>query len=207
MTPAPLRVGTRGSALALWQTEQVRARLTATGREPASGWRSAPPVTWCSRCRSPRSAPARSSPRQIDDALLEGRSISRCTPSRTCRPSCPRGWSLPPVAERDDPRDALIGRGPLVGATCPAEPPSRPAASPAGPAAPCPTRPHRGGHSGATWTPGWPSSTGTPTGPACSSLQPAGAARPRGRIGERLSPAVMLPAPARGARRDRADGR
>ena len=32
MTAAPLRVGTRGSALALWQTEQVRARLSAAGR-------------------------------------------------------------------------------------------------------------------------------------------------------------------------------
>ena len=80
----PLRVGTRGSALALWQTEHVRARLQAAGTPPC-GSRSAPPATWCSMCPSPRSAAGHCSPSRSTTRCSKAGSISPCTRSRTCR--------------------------------------------------------------------------------------------------------------------------
>ena len=113
MTPAPLRVGTRGSALALWQTEQVRARLSAAGRATerleirTTGdlVQSVPLSQIGSRALFTR---------QIDDAMLEGRIDLAVHSLKDLPTTLPEGMVLAAVAERDDPRDALIGRGPHV---------------------------------------------------------------------------------------------
>jgi hydroxymethylbilane synthase len=113
MTPAPLRVGTRGSALALWQTEQVRARLTATGR---ASERVEIRTTGDLVQLVPLSQIGSRAifTRQIDDALLEGRIDLAVHSLKDLPTTLPEGLVLAAVAERDDPRDALIGRGPLA---------------------------------------------------------------------------------------------
>jgi hydroxymethylbilane synthase len=113
MTPAPLRVGTRGSALALWQTEQVRARLTAAGR---ASERLEIRTTGDLVQQVPLSRIGSRAifTRQIDDALLEGRIDLAVHSLKDLPTTLPDGLVLAAVAERDDPRDALIGRGPLA---------------------------------------------------------------------------------------------
>ena len=105
-----LRVGTRASALALWQTERVRAQLRDAGHaterveirtigdmvqeEPLSSIGSRALFT-----------------RQIDDAMLEGR-IDLAVHSLKDLPTVlPAGIALAAVSAREDPRDALVGRG------------------------------------------------------------------------------------------------
>ncbi len=113
MISAPLRVGTRGSALALWQTEQVRARLNATGRASV---RLEIRTTGDLVQQVPLSRIGSRAifTRQIDDALLEGRIDLAVHSLKDLPTTLPEGLVLAAVAERDDPRDALIGRGPLA---------------------------------------------------------------------------------------------
>jgi len=112
MTAAPLRVGTRGSALALWQTEQVRVRLSAAGRATE---RLEIRTTGDLVQQVPLSRIGSRAifPRQIDDALLEGRIDLAVHSLKDLPTTLPEGMVLAAVAERDDPRDALVGRGPL----------------------------------------------------------------------------------------------
>jgi hydroxymethylbilane synthase len=109
---APLRVGTRASALALWQTEHVRTRLHAAGyrtervelRTTGDMVQDIPLARIGSRALFTR---------QIDDAMLDGR-IDLAVHSLKDLPTVlPEGIALVAVAEREDPRDALVGRGPL----------------------------------------------------------------------------------------------
>ena len=98
-----------------------------------SGSRSAPPATWCRTCRSPRSAAARSSPNRSTTRCSTAGSTSPCTRSRISRPQLPDGIALGAVGEREDPRDALVGRGPVRWDDLPAgRGASPPAASAAG---------------------------------------------------------------------------
>ncbi|HYC32010.1 MAG TPA: hydroxymethylbilane synthase [Gemmatimonadales bacterium] len=102
-------IGTRASALALWQTERVRERLAGAGyptnrieirttgdliqNVPLSGIGSRALFT-----------------RQIDDAMLEGR-IDLAVHSLKDLPTVlPPGIALAAVSEREDPRDALVSR-------------------------------------------------------------------------------------------------
>jgi hydroxymethylbilane synthase len=110
---APLRVGTRASALALWQTEHLRARLHAAGarterveiRTTGDMVQDVPLARIGSRALFTR---------QIDEAMLAGR-IDLAVHSLKDLPTVlPEGIVLVAVAEREDPRDALVGRGPLV---------------------------------------------------------------------------------------------
>ncbi|MEO7475604.1 MAG: hydroxymethylbilane synthase [Gemmatimonadales bacterium] len=112
MTPT-LRVGTRGSALALWQTELVRTRLHEAGyaterieiRTTGDIVQHVPLAQIGSRALFTR---------QIDDAMLEGR-IDLAVHSLKDLPTVlPAGIALVAVGEREDPSDALIGRGPLA---------------------------------------------------------------------------------------------
>ena len=109
---APLRVGTRGSALALWQAEHVRSLLAAAGvaterveiRTTGDVIQDVPLARIGSRALFTR---------QIDDAMLAGR-IDLAVHSLKDLPTVlPDGIALVAVAEREDPRDALVGRGPL----------------------------------------------------------------------------------------------
>jgi hydroxymethylbilane synthase len=113
MSPSspPLRIGTRGSALALWQTEWVRERLGRTGHETerveirTTGdiVQDVPLYRIGSRALFTK---------QIDDALLDGR-IDLAVHSLKDLPTIlPEGIVLAAVGEREDPSDALVGRGP-----------------------------------------------------------------------------------------------
>jgi hydroxymethylbilane synthase len=109
---APLRVGTRGSALALWQTEQVRRRLRDAGyaterieiRTTGDMVQQVPLAQIGGRALFTK---------QIDDAMLEGRIDLAVHSLKDLPTTLPPGIALVAVGEREDPRDALVGRGPL----------------------------------------------------------------------------------------------
>jgi hydroxymethylbilane synthase len=108
----PIRVGTRGSALALWQTEHVRARLRAAGvatdrieiRTTGDMVQHVPLAQIGSRALFTR---------QIDDAMLAGRIDLAVHSLKDLPTTLPDGIALVAVGEREDPRDALVGRGPI----------------------------------------------------------------------------------------------
>ena len=109
---APLRIGTRGSALAVWQTEHVRARLRAAGvatdrveiRTTGDVVQHVPLSEIGHRALFTR---------QIDDAMLERRIDLAVHSLKDLPTTLPAGIALAAVGEREDPRDALVGRGPL----------------------------------------------------------------------------------------------
>ena len=111
MRPA-LRVGTRGSALARWQTDQMRERLERAGyvterieiRTTGDEVQHVPLSQIGSRALFTR---------QIDDAMLQGRIDLAVHSLKDLPTTLPAGIALVAVAEREDPRDALVGRGPL----------------------------------------------------------------------------------------------
>jgi hydroxymethylbilane synthase len=113
-----LRIGTRGSDLALWQTEWVRTRLSAAGHE------SVRVEIKTTGDMVPNVPLARIGSRslftkQIDDALLEGRIDLAVHSFKDLPTQLPDGLSIAAVAEREDPRDALVARGPLLWAEIP----------------------------------------------------------------------------------------
>ena len=120
MTSRPLTVGTRGSALALWQTEWVRDRLRRAGHETerVEIRTTGDIVTDVPLSRIGSRAIFT---RQIDDALLEGRIDLAVHSLKDLPTALPEGISLAAVAEREDPSDALVGRSqePLTWETVP----------------------------------------------------------------------------------------
>ena len=102
-------IGTRASALALWQTERVRERLASAGYAtdrveirttgdliqdvPLSGIGSRALFT-----------------RQIDEAMLDRRIDLAVHSLKDLPTMLPRGIALAAVSEREDPRDALVSR-------------------------------------------------------------------------------------------------
>lgn len=115
---APLRVGTRGSALALWQAEWVRRLLLRAGhpterveiRTTGDQVQDVPLARIGSRALFTR---------QIDDALLEARIDLAVHSLKDLPTELPEGIALAAVGPREDPRDALVGRGPLTWAELP----------------------------------------------------------------------------------------
>jgi hydroxymethylbilane synthase len=104
-----LRIGTRGSALALWQTERVRSMLEGVGhpterieiRTTGDLVQDVPLTQIGDRALFTK---------QIDDALLAGR-IDLAVHSLKDLPTVlPPGIELGAVGEREDARDALVGR-------------------------------------------------------------------------------------------------
>jgi hydroxymethylbilane synthase len=112
------RIGTRGSALALWQTEWVQARLRAAGYESV---RVEIKTTGDLVTNVPlaRIGSRALFTKQIDDALLEGRIDLAVHSYKDLPTQLPEGIRIAAVAEREDPRDALVGRGPLRWAELP----------------------------------------------------------------------------------------
>lgn len=119
MSPrAALRVGTRGSALAIWQTERIRAVLHDHGysterieiRTTGDVVRDVPLSRIGSRALFTR---------QLDDAMLAGE-IDLAVHSLKDLPTVlPAGIVLAAVGEREDPRDALVSRAGLGWAALP----------------------------------------------------------------------------------------
>lgn len=118
MRGGPIRIGTRASALALWQAGWVRERLKLAGhkielveiRTTGDVVQDVPLSQIGSRALFTK---------QIDDAMLEGR-IDLAVHSLKDLPTVlPNGIHLVAVAEREDPTDALVGRGPVGWETLP----------------------------------------------------------------------------------------
>lgn len=113
-----LRAGTRGSALALWQTERIRGILQARGvetdrleiRTTGDAILDVPLSQIGSRALFTK---------ELDEALLDGR-IDLAVHSLKDLPTVmPDGIALAAVGLREDPRDALVAKGGLLFATLP----------------------------------------------------------------------------------------
>ncbi|HET6837572.1 MAG TPA: hydroxymethylbilane synthase [Gemmatimonadales bacterium] len=109
---APLRIGTRSSALALWQTERVRTLLASGGHrteriEIKTTGDLTPDVPLA------RIGSRALFTKQIDDALLECRIDLAVHSLKDLPTQLPEGITVAAVSVREDPRDALVGRGPL----------------------------------------------------------------------------------------------
>ena len=109
---ARLRIGTRSSALALWQTERVRSLLRASGSETdrveiktTGDLTPDIPLT--------RIGSRALFTKQIDDALLENRIDLAVHSLKDLPTELPSGIIIAAVSVREDPRDALVGRTPL----------------------------------------------------------------------------------------------
>ncbi len=115
---APLRLGTRASALALWQTERVRARLAEQGypterveiRTTGDVVQDVPLSRIGGRALFTK---------QLDDALLEGRIDIAVHSLKDLPTVLPEGLILGAVGLREDARDALVARDGLAWATLP----------------------------------------------------------------------------------------
>jgi hydroxymethylbilane synthase len=107
-----LRIGTRASALALWQTEHVRARLHAAG-VPTERVEIKTTGDLVQHVPLAEIGGRALFTRQIDEAMLEGRIDLAVHSLKDLPTTLPDGIALVAVGEREDPRDALVGRGPI----------------------------------------------------------------------------------------------
>lgn len=110
---APLRIGTRSSPLALWQTERIRTLLLAAGRETErveikTTGDLAPEIPLA------RIGSRALFTKQIDDALLDGRIDLAVHSLKDLPTQLPPGIAIGAISSREDPRDALVGRAPLL---------------------------------------------------------------------------------------------
>lgn len=113
-----LRIGTRGSPLAVWQAEQVREALQAGGHlgtlvqvETSGDLDRTTPLG--------RFGQAAVFSRELDEALLDDRIDLAVHSLKDLPTELPEGISLAAVSAREDPRDALVGRGSLRWADLP----------------------------------------------------------------------------------------
>lgn len=114
----PLRIGTRASALALWQTERLRAGLARQGydserveiRTTGDLVQDLPLTRLGGRAFFTK---------QLDDALLDGRIDVAVHSLKDLPTELPDGLELGAVGAREDPRDALVARGGLRWASLP----------------------------------------------------------------------------------------
>jgi hydroxymethylbilane synthase len=107
--PRLLRIGTRSSALALWQTERIRSLLSG------GGYQSELVKIKTTGDLTPDVPLARIGSRalftkQLDDALLEERIDLAVHSLKDLPTQLPVGTVIGAVGEREDPRDALISR-------------------------------------------------------------------------------------------------
>jgi hydroxymethylbilane synthase len=103
----PIRIGTRGSALALWQAEHVAARLRALGQETALEVI----VTTGDRIQDRRLDTAGGKGaflKEIEEAMLVGQVDLAVHSLKDVPVQLPEGLHLVAALERADPRDALI---------------------------------------------------------------------------------------------------
>ena len=108
-----LRIGTRGSPLALAQARMVRDALAAAHGLDAEQIAIEVIRTTGDRIQDRPLAEVGGKglfTKEIEEALLAARSTSRCIRPRTCRPCCRTGLVLAAFLEREDPRDAFISR-------------------------------------------------------------------------------------------------
>jgi hydroxymethylbilane synthase len=114
----PLRIGTRASALALWQTERVRARLADCGY-PTERIEIRTTGDLLADVPLARIGDRALFSKQLDDAMLEGRIDAAVHSLKDLPTRLPEGIALAAVGLREDPRDALVARNGLGWATLP----------------------------------------------------------------------------------------
>jgi hydroxymethylbilane synthase len=113
-----LRIGTRASALALWQTERVRVQLAQLGyaterveiRTTGDVVQEVPLSRLGGRAFFTK---------QLDDAMLEGRIDIAIHSLKDLPTELPEGIALAAVGQREDARDALVARQGLTWGTLP----------------------------------------------------------------------------------------
>jgi hydroxymethylbilane synthase len=108
-----IRIGTRGSALALWQAEHVSARLAALGHEVEQRV-----ITTTGDRVLDRRLEAVGGKgaflKEIEDAMLAGEVDLAVHSLKDVPTVLPDGLSLCAILERADPRDALLSAGPRL---------------------------------------------------------------------------------------------
>jgi hydroxymethylbilane synthase len=112
----PLRVGTRTSRLARWQTDRIAGALNAAGFtteavEIRTTGDLVPDVPL------PRIGDRALFTRQLDEALLDGRIDLAVHSLKDLPTRLPDGVVIAAIGERADPRDALVARSPAALAT------------------------------------------------------------------------------------------
>ena len=107
-----LRVGTRGSALALWQTGRVQELLAGAGH-PTERIEIRTTGDMVQDVPLARIGSVALFTRQIDDALLAGRIDLGVHSLKDLPTVLPDGLVVAAVSQREDPSDALVGRGPI----------------------------------------------------------------------------------------------
>jgi hydroxymethylbilane synthase len=107
MTPAPLRLGTRGSQLALWQAKSVASALEAAG---ASVELVVIKTTGDRLQDAPlsESGGKRLFVKDIEDALLREEIDVAVHSAKDLPSDLPEGLSITAALEREDPRDAIV---------------------------------------------------------------------------------------------------
>ncbi len=110
-----IKVGTRGSRLALWQTEWVVSRLRRQWKDVVFSIQ----VIRTTGDQVQEVALSRIGDRglftrELDRALLEGRIDLAVHSMKDVPTTLPEGLTIAAVTERADPRDALIGRTPVT---------------------------------------------------------------------------------------------
>ena len=108
-----LVIGTRGSALALAQASETRARLMAAHGLPEEAFRIEPILTSGDRIQDRPLSEAGGKglfTKELEDALYEGRIDIAVHSSKDMPTYLPEGLELSAFLEREDPRDAFIGR-------------------------------------------------------------------------------------------------
>ncbi|HEX2150383.1 MAG TPA: hydroxymethylbilane synthase [Stellaceae bacterium] len=119
MPSRPLRIGTRGSPMALYQAELVRGRLRAVHPElAADGALNLVPIrTTGDRVQTRLLAEIGGKglfTKEIEEALLDGRIDLAVHSLKDMETVLPAGLAIGVVLKRDDPRDVLIGRTALT---------------------------------------------------------------------------------------------
>src|SRR5690606_540581 len=113
MTMEVLRIGTRGSALALAQAHETRARLMAAHGLPEEAFAIMPISTSGDRIQDRPLSEAGGKglfTKELEEALVDGRIDIAVHSSKDMPTALPGGLELICFLERADPRDAFIGR-------------------------------------------------------------------------------------------------
>jgi hydroxymethylbilane synthase len=105
-----IRIGTRGSALALWQAEHVRARLVALGQEVALRVITTTGDRLLDR-RLQTVGGKGAFLKEIEEAMQRGEVDLAVHSLKDVPTALPEGLALCAVLERADPRDALVSAG------------------------------------------------------------------------------------------------
>lgn len=106
----PLRIGTRGSKLALWQAEHVRARLLSEARIESEIVVIKTAGDRFASAAIPEIGGKGIFIKEIEDALLDGRVDAAVHSIKDVPTATPAELCFPAILRREDPRDCLVSR-------------------------------------------------------------------------------------------------